>query len=107
MAMSMMRKVVVNKTGGPEVLALANSESPSISWRQILVDVQAAGVNIEPFLRMWMGNTSGLLVGEDRDPIASAPSPRSWKDIIMLRIRLKWAVTVRDSTQREGSVLTS
>jgi len=35
----------VNKSGGPEVLELANSESPSISAGQILVGVEAAGVN--------------------------------------------------------------
>jgi NADPH:quinone reductase len=48
----MMKKIVVNKTGGPEVLELVNSESRSMSAGQIPVDMEATGVDyIEVFNR--------------------------------------------------------
>ena len=43
--MSGMRAVIVSKPGGPEVLELAERETPAPGAGQVLVDVAAAGVN--------------------------------------------------------------
>ena len=40
-----MRAVVVNRRGGPEVLAVADREAPQAGPDEVLVDVAAAGVN--------------------------------------------------------------
>jgi NADPH2:quinone reductase len=46
------RKIVVSRPGGPEVLELVTSPVPSLGAGQVLVDVEAAGVNyLDVYLR--------------------------------------------------------
>jgi NADPH2:quinone reductase len=40
-----MKKVIVSTMGGPEGLEIVNAESPSLKTGEILVDIEAAGVN--------------------------------------------------------------
>jgi NADPH2:quinone reductase len=40
-----MKQILVRKTGGPGVLELVSSQSPSPRSDEVLVDVEAAGVN--------------------------------------------------------------
>jgi NADPH2:quinone reductase len=47
-----MRKVIVSKTGGPEVLEVVTAEKPTLKPGEVLVDVEAAGVNyVDVYLR--------------------------------------------------------
>lgn len=47
-----MRKVIVSKTGGPEVLEVVTAEKPTVKPGEVLVDVEAAGVNyVDVYLR--------------------------------------------------------
>lgn len=40
-----MRKIIVSRPGGPEVLEMVTSMMPPVTSGQVLVDVEAAGVN--------------------------------------------------------------
>jgi NADPH2:quinone reductase len=46
------RKIIVSRPGGPEVLEMVTSTAPSVTSGQVLVDVEAAGVNyLDVYLR--------------------------------------------------------
>jgi NADPH:quinone reductase len=62
--MGAMRVVVVNETGGPDVLTVADREAPRAGPGQLLVDVAAAGVNYMDIYQR-----------EGRPPYASAALP--------------------------------
>ena len=45
MSCKSMRRIVMSSTGGPEVLAIAEAKIPHVKTHEVLIKVEAAGVN--------------------------------------------------------------